>query len=320
MCVDGNGNETITRILSEEHTLCPTAYWLSKGINRGGKKPVTDRYHWKDCTIAKMLKQQEYCGDIINFKTRSLSFKHKKRLNNPKDNWVIFNDVNDPIIERDLFDQVQNIINNSNRTKTKYNKSVFSDLLFCANCGKRLWYHTNSNNRDIHFFSCSNYEKDYRGTCKTRHYIRQDALEYVVLNEIRSLANILRKDEKMFAEILHQKVTEEISRKRNSLFTELSSASARLETVNVLYEKSYENNATGKIDDAWFSHLSSRYSQEKESLNNRISSIRKELESLNEDIDGQNRFIASVRKFLDIKKLTSKLVHELIERIEVYDA
>lgn len=120
-------------------------------------------------------------------------------------------------------------------------------------------------------------------------------MEYVVLNEIRSLANVLRKDEKMFAEILHQIVTEEISRRRNSLLTELSSASARLEAVNVLYEKSYEDNATGKIDDAWFSHLSSRYSQEKESLHNRISSIRKELETLNEDIDGQNRFIASVR-------------------------
>ena len=322
MCIDGDGNETIARVLSERHILCPTAYWQSKGINRGGKKHISDRYHWKDCTIAKMLRQQEYCGDVVNFKTRSVDFKHKARLRNPEENWVVFKNVHDPIIGRDLFDQVQTIINNSNRTKTKYKnkKPVFADLLFCADCGKRLWYHTNTINHDIHFFSCSNYVKDYRGTCPKRHYIREDALEFVILNEIRSLANALKKDEQLFAEILHQKAVAEIERKQKALSAELSNATERINWINVLYEKAYEDNAAGKIDDEWFIHLTTKYSTEKTILSNRVTEIRKELDGLKEDVNGRTKFIDSVRRFLEVKKLTSKLVHELIERIEVYNA
>ncbi len=139
--------------------------------------------------MAKILTQREYCGDLINFKTYSKSFKNKARLKNPEKNWAVFKDRHEAIIDRETFARVQEIIAGTKRRAPKADnggKSIFADLLYCADCGSKLWYHTNTNNKSIHFFACSNYTKDYRGTCSTRHYIQEDALEQVVKLELKN--------------------------------------------------------------------------------------------------------------------------------------
>lgn len=139
MCLDGKGNETIARTLQENKVMIPTAYWQSKGINRGGKKTQENPYKWCKTTIQKILSQQEYCGDIINFKTYSKSFKNKRRIDNPKENWAIFKGVNEPIIDRETFEIVQKMISKTKRRAPKKEngeKSVFCDLLFCGDCHK----------------------------------------------------------------------------------------------------------------------------------------------------------------------------------------
>ena len=165
MCLEGKGNDTIARILQENGILNCTAYWHEKGIGRGGKKTQPNPYRWKNSTIRKILTQQEYCGDVINFKTYSKSFKDKTRIDNPEENWVIFKDVHEPIVDRDTFEQVQKkIIKRTKRRAPKSEngeKSIFSDLLYCADCGHKLWYHVNTINKNICFFSCSNYVKDF---------------------------------------------------------------------------------------------------------------------------------------------------------------
>lgn len=161
MCLEGKGNDTIARILQENGILNCTVYWHEKGIGRGGKKTQPNPYRWKNSTIRKILTQQEYCGDVINFKTYSKSFKDKTRIDNPEENWVIFKDVHEPIVDRDTFEQVQKkIIKRTKRRAPKSEngeKSIFSDLLYCADCGHKLWYHVNTINKNICFFSCSNY-------------------------------------------------------------------------------------------------------------------------------------------------------------------
>lgn len=124
---------------------------------------------WKCSTVAGILSRQEYCGDVINFKTYSKSFKNKQRLENPKENQMIFRYVHEPIVDRSTFEKVQKLIGKTKRRPPKEEngpKSIFCDLVYCADCGKKLWYHTSTTNKDIHFFSCSNYEKDYRGTAR----------------------------------------------------------------------------------------------------------------------------------------------------------
>ncbi len=147
MCLDGKGNETISRILQERKVLVPMAYWQSKGMGRGGKKTQPNPYKWCKSSVAKILGNQEYCVDVINFKTYSKSFKNKRRLENPRENWVIFKDVHEPVIDRDTFERVQVIVEKTKRCAPKKageEKHLFSGLLYCADCGSKLWYRTNT--------------------------------------------------------------------------------------------------------------------------------------------------------------------------------
>ena len=322
MCLEGKGNEAIARTLQEEKIMVPMSYWQKQGLDRGGKKTQQNPYKWCKTTVTKILTQQEYCGDVINFKTYSKSFKNKARLENPVENWVIFKDVHEPIIDRESFEQVQKLIGNTRRRAPKPEngeKNMFSDLLYCADCGRKLWYGTNTRNKDIHFFSCSNYEKDYRGTCKTRHYIRADAVEQIVKLELRQIGECLKADEEGFAELLAQKTQKDMLAEKKQLEAELQKAIARNETVLKLYEKVYEDNAAGKVTDEFFMQLSHRYEMERMELKSRIAGLRRQLTEMGARELGRDRFLAAVRKFMQMDILTAPLLRELIDRIDVYE-
>ena len=238
MCLEGKGNETIARYLQENQVLTPIAYWASKGIRKGGKKTNLNPYKWNNSTIETILKKQEYCGDIINFKTYKKSFKHKVRRDNPPEKWAIFKDVHEPIIDRETFEIVQELTKKTKRRAPKAEngeKSMFSDLLYCADCGSKLWYHTNTNNKDIHYFSCSNYKKDTRGNCDSRHYIRADAVEQVVMLELRRLAKCLETNEQEFAELLVRKTNEDMITEQKCLEESMSKALYRNESITTVF-------------------------------------------------------------------------------------
>ena len=212
MCLEGKGNETIARILQENKVMIPMAYWQSKGLNKGGKKTQPDPYKWCKTTVQKILAQQEYCGDVINFKTYSKNFKNKKRLQNPEENWKIFKNVHEPIIDRDTFETVQKMKAKGKRRAPNpehAEKNMFCGLLYCADCGSPLWFNVNHPNTDIKYFMCSNY-KGRRGTCEGTHYVRADSLEQIVMLELRSLASFLIEDEEAFADILEAKTNKSI--------------------------------------------------------------------------------------------------------------
>lgn len=247
MCLDGKGNETIARILQEQKVLVPMAYWQSKGLPRGGKKTQPNPYRWCKTTVQKILSQQEYCGDVINFKTYSKSFKNKRRYDNDPENWMIFKDVHEPVIAREDFEKVQARIAKTKRRAPKPHngqKSIFADLLFCGDCHTKLRYHTNTINKDIHYFVCANNKVDYRGSCPGRHYVRADAIEQVVMLELRRMAEYLSDDEDAFAELLARKTDKELLREQKRCEEELQKAMTRNDTVSRLYEKLYEDNAT----------------------------------------------------------------------------
>ena len=317
MALEGKGNETIARALQEDKILAPMAYWCSKGLNRGGKRTQPNPYKW-----GGILAQQEYCGDVINFKTYSKSFKNKTRFDNPTENWAIFKDVHEPIIERDTFERVQTLVAKSKRRAPKpenSEKNMFSGLLNCADCGKPLWYHTNPINKNIHFFSCSNYAKDYRGSCKSRHYIRADSLEQIVKLELRGIADCLRADEDAFDELLAQKTNKDMLAEKKLIEDDLQKSVSRSETVLKLYEKVYEDNAAGKVTDEFFMQLSHKYEVERMELKGKISSLRKRLLEMDSAQKGRDAFLVAIRKFMEMKRLTAPLLRELIDHIDVYE-
>ena len=323
MCLDGMGNEAIARELQNRQVLIPMAYWQSKGLNRGGKKTQPNPYKWCKTTVQKILAQQEYCGDVINFKTYSKNFKNKTRIDNPVKNWKIFKDVHEPIIDRDTWETVQKLTARTKRRapkKENARKHIFSGLIRCADCGSNMSYHTNTVNKDIHYFSCSNYVKDTRGTCQARHYIRADALEQIVVFELKRLAIMLQQDEKLLAEILEKKTHKDFYDEKKFLEGELQKAIVRQQTVASLYEKLYEDNATGKVTDEWFTHMSHKYEVERAELKVKIFNLREKVANMQTVQHSKDMFIGAVRKFLDMETITAPLIHELIDHIDVYEA
>ena len=320
MTLDGYGTEQIATIFSEEKILTPIAYWREKGVNRPGKSKLRGPYMWNSSTITHILSLQEYCGDILNFKTYSKSYKNKKRLANDRENWVIFQDVHEPIIERAVFEQVQQKRGKIRKRRThEGERNMFSGLLVCADCGHNLHFHFNQGNPDIKYFNCSNY-KGNRGTCTSTHYVRVDFLEQVVLGEIRRLTKFASQfeDEFVKAVIGHSQQAEATDRKLKE--KELKALQARDEELDGLFERIYEDNVSGKLSDDRFARMSRRYEEEQKELAEKIKALRAAIDKQNSQSMTTDMFISLVRKYTRARKLTPRMLNELIEKIEVFNA
>ena len=320
MTLEGYGTEQIATQLEKEEILTPRAYWLKKGIKRPGKGKQQPATKWNSSTVTKILSLQEYCGDILNFKTYSKSYKNKKRLENDRENWVIFKDVHEPIIERSVFEQVQQKRGKIRKRHTNEGEhNMFSGLLVCADCGCNLHFHFNQGNPEIKYFNCSNY-KGNRGSCTSTHYVRVDFLEQVVLGEIRRLTKFasLYENEFLKAVIGHSQQAAETDRKLKE--KELKALLARDEELDGLFERIYEDNVSGKLSDDRFAKMSRRYEDEQKELAEKIKKLRSEIEKQSSQAMTTDMFISLVRKYTRARKLTPRMLNELVEKIEVYHA
>ena len=320
MTLEGFGTEQIATQLEKDGVLTPRAYWLTKGIKHPGKGKQQPPTKWNSSTITKILSLQEYCGDILNFKTYSKSYKNKKRIDNDRENWVVFQDVHEAIIERTVYEQVQQKRGKIRKRRTNNGEhNMFSGLLVCADCGNNLHFHFNQGNPDIKYFNCSNY-KGNRGTCTSTHYVRVDFLEEVVLGEIRRLTKFasLYEDEFVKAVIGHSQQAEQTDRKLKE--KELKTLLARDEELDGLFERIYEDNVSGKLSDDRFAKMSRRYEDEQKELSEKIKKLRSEIEKQSSRSMTTDMFIGLVRKYTRARKLTPRMLNELIEKIEVFNA
>ena len=320
MTLEGFGTEQIASQLEKDGVLTPRAYWLTKGIKRPGKGKQQPPTKWNSSTITKILSLQEYCGDILNFKTYSKSYKNKKRIDNDRENWVVFQDVHEAIIERAVYEQVQQKRGKIRKRRTNNGEhNMFSGLLVCADCGSNLHFHFNQGNPEIKYFNCSNY-KGNRGTCTSTHYVRVDFLEEVVLGEIRRLTKFasLYEDEFVKAVIGHSQQAEQTDRKLKE--KELKTLLARDEELDGLFERIYEDNVSGKLSDDRFAKMSRRYEDEQKELAEKIKKLRSEIEKQSSRSMTTDMFIGLVRKYTRARKLTPRMLNELIEKIEVFNA
>ena len=320
MTLEGFGTEQIAAQLEKDGVLTPRAYWLTKGIKRPGKGKQQPPTKWNSSTITKILSLQEYCGDILNFKTYSKSYKNKKRIDNDRENWVVFQNVHVAIIERAVYEQVQQKRGKIRKRRTNNGEhNMFSGLLVCADCGSNLHFHFNQGNPEIKYFNCSNY-KGNRGTCTSTHYVRVDFLEEVVLGEIRRLTKFasLYEDEFVKAVIGHSQQAEQTDRKLKE--KELKTLLARDEELDGLFERIYEDNVSGKLSDDRFAKMSRRYEDEQKELSEKIKKLRSEIEKQSSRSMTTDMFIGLVRKYTRARKLTPRMLNELVEKIEVFNA
>ena len=321
MALEGYGLAETAAQLAADGVVNPTYYWRSRGTSRGGSKSTVEPTKWGHTTVKKILTLQEYCGDVINFKSYSKSYKMKKRIENPEENRAVFLNVHEAIIDRQTWEKVQALQKGTRRKKPTVTQepSVFSGLLKCPECGGNLNFHFNQNNHDIKFFSCQNHNSDYRKCSKT-HYIRLDFLEQVVLYEVKRLACFASEYENDFIKAMigrSAKVAENTALRKQR---ELDALTARDRELDMLFERLYEDNVAGKIDDARFAKMSKRYEQEQGENAKKIKALRLELkkdESKHMDIDD---FLETVRRYTDATTITKRMVAELIDHIEVYHA
>ena len=317
---DGLGTSQIADWLTEHKILTPTAYKKAKGLPTR-HKPNDNPYHWKNATVCKMFSMPEYCGDVVNFKTYSKSYKNKKRYQNDPEDMVIFRDVNPAIWDRNTFERLQTLSNGTRKRKPKEGEqNMFAGFLKCADCGKNLNYHFNQRNHDIKYFNCPGYNQGKQKSCQSTHYIRVDFLEQIVMSEVRRLTRFACHHEDAFTAAVadySRKAMESDQRVREG---ELRALMARDKELDTLFEKIYEDNALGKISDERFKKLADKYDEEQASISERIAELKQKFDNAASKVANTDTFLAAVRKYTRIKKLTPRILTELIDHIDVHQA
>ena len=321
MALEGYGLAETAAALGADGIVNPTYYWRSKGTSRGGSKSTLEPTKWGHTTIKKILTTQEYCGDVINFKSYSKSYKMKRRIENPEENRAIFLNVHEAIIDRPTWEKVQALKAGTRRKRPTVTQepSAFSGVMKCPECGGNLNFHFNQNNHDIKFFSCQNHNSGLR-KCSSTHYIRLDFLEQVVLYEVHRLACFANEYENAFIKSMVARSAKVAENERVRKKRELDGLLARDRELDTLFERLYEDNVSGKIDDARFAKMAKRYEQEQGENAGRIKALRLEVKKLEEKRMDVDDFLETVRHYTNAAKITKRMVAELIDHIEVYPA
>ena len=316
LCIDGLGPMQIAKRLRAAQVLTPTAYKLEKGFPVVGH-PREDPYEWDSKLVAKILERMEYTGCTVNFKGYKKSYKSKKRVQNPPDKWKVFPDTHPAIIDKETWERVQELRKNKRRPTKTGKQSMFSGLVYCADCGAKLHYCTTASFEDRqNHFRCANY-KSNTGTCSA-HFIREVVLADIVLEHLRQTVQYVQAHEAEFVQAVMDKSMADQKREVSQKRRELTQAERRISDLDVLFQRIYEDNISGKLSDERFSKLSQSYEDEQRTLSEKAKALHAELDKGQAQAVNVAQFIALVKKYNEIDTLTPALVNEFIERINVH--
>ena len=314
-CVDGLGPTQIAKHLKAAKVPTPTEHWSNIGRNCSNLPAVP--YNWCSDTVANILSKQEYCGDTVNFRSTTKSFKNKKKIERPPEEWQIFKDTHPAIIDRETFALVQELRKHRRRPTKSGIVSPFSGLLYCADCGEKLYYSvTNNYKREQAYFFCSSYRKNSE-VCSA-HYIREKVVEQIVLESMQRILLNVQAFEKEFARKQMDCYTEDKKKQLAAKHRELSRAKKRIAEIDTLIQKIYEDNASGKLSDERYATLSLSYEEEQKTLKAAVPELQSFLETETDKTESLQRFIQKVKQITELKVLTPELIHEFVDKIVVY--
>lgn len=314
MCVSGMGPSQIANKLSAEKVPTPTEYWISVGRKCG--KPPSVPFHWCPAMIANILKRQEYCGDTVNFRSTTKSFKNKKRVDRPESEWIIFENTHPAIVDRDTFKLVQKIREGRHRQTRTGKVSIFSGLVFCEDCGQKMYYQSGKKDRrDPPHFMCSSYSKN-PDTC-TSHYIGERTLTNLVLESMRRVFLNIQAFEKEFVRKQVESYDSDKKKELTAKRRELEKAKKRIAEIDKLIQRIYEDNVSGKLSDERFATLSNTYETEQKELKEKLPEMESYLEAETDKTVNLQKFVQKVKAITEPTELTGELVHEFIDKIVV---
>ena len=320
LTLEGYGPYQIACKLSADRIEIPVVHLarFNEGVNRS--KPVKDPYGWGSSTIVNILKKREYLGHTINFKTRK-HFKDKKSHYVSEDEWTIFENTHEAIIDQQTFDLAQKIRSNVRRYPNGWGEAApLTGLLYCADCGGKMYVHRTNNGKRISQYTCSNYTKVPCGTlCLTQHRINESAVLTLVSDTLRAIAEYSRNDRTEFIHTVQEtqvaQQSADISKKRRHLAT----AQKRAGELEKLICKIYEDNALGKLPDTRYKALDAQYAKEQDALEIEIAELEKAVTGYEQSQKSAEKFIALIDKYENFDTLTNTMLNEFVEKILVHE-
>ena len=320
MTIDGYGPYQIASKLKSEKVLIPSAYLAQHGEGVNKNKTFKDVYGWGSSTICNILEKREYLGHTINFKTRK-HFKDKKSHYVPEDEWTIFENTHEAIIDQQTFDLVQKIRGNVRRYPDGWGEAApLTGLLYCADCGGKMYVHRTNNGKRISQYTCSQYSKVPVGKlCTTQHRINEDVVLSLVSEMLKAIAEYAKHDRAEFVRVVQEAQSSQQTTEVRKQRTRLATAKQRVSELEVLLCKIYEDNILGKLSDSRYATLDAQYEKEQSELTAEISVLEKAVKSYEKHEKDADRFIALIDKYENFDKLTIAMLNEFIEKILVHE-
>ena len=319
LTLEGLGPMKIARRLEDEQILSPTAYYLENGRKSSNDISARGKCAWSTTSVRHILENRQYTGCTVNFKTSLVSYKVHKTVYNPEEEWQIIPNTQEAIIDEDTFNRVQELRDSRRRNTATGRESLFSGLLYCADCKSKLYFcAAKSIKPEQEFHRCSAY-KENRGSCSI-HFIREVVLREAILELVKRVALFIQQYEAVFLYMYAKKhnITKEVN-SRNMKAT-IERNKRRIKELDKLIERIYEDNVLGKIPDARFSKMMASYEAEQNQLVTETAKAEESLKTMEQDKVDLRAFLETIRQCTDIKELTPAIVNRLIRRIEVHNS
>lgn len=316
LCVGGYGPTQIANILTERKILCPTYYALEKGGKPRTALPA-DKFTWNGPVVAKILDRMDYLGHTVNFKTHVKSYKVHKTIYNSPDQWKIFEGTHEAIIDKETFEIVQKIRAGKRRPTRMGEMPMFSGLLYCADCGRKLSFHRKADEpADKHHYLCENYRSN-TANC-TMHYIRNVVVERIVLENLKEVIQYVSNYEDEFVQMIMDSDMRQRNRELSQKKKRLAEIQKRIGELDTIFQRIYEDNIIGKLSDERFMKMSKGYEDEQRTLQTEADEIQSELQQEEKKSVDVKRFLAIVKKYTDLTELTPEILREFIDKIIVH--
>ena len=314
LCMQGKGISAIADILWEDEVLTPSAYKASKGLEAAIVSG--NPYNWESTTVALILENVAYIGVTENFKSTRLGFKSKKRIPTVKEMRTYIENAHPPLVDRELWEKVQMIRANKRRPTKNGATSIFTGLLECADCGTKLSLRSS---KSYLYFRCSKYKGNSRSGVCTQHYVREDALYQLVLKQLQHFLSYLQQFERVF---IRQQIDATLAERRYELYAkqkQIEKDEKRMEELDRLFRKIYEDNVNGKLNDERFYKLSDGYEAEQEQLKHEIETLKAEVSEADTEATNVSKLIAVTKKYTRIDELTPEILNTFVDKIIVHE-
>ena len=337
MSLEGKGPYEIARILSEEQIERPSYYLAKRGLGTcRSNNNTTTPYVWRGATVSDILSKPEYMGHTVNFRSYKESYKDKRAKKTPKEDWVIFKNTQEAIVSEEMWNKVQGLRKTARRTDTVGEANPFTGLLYCADCGAKMYNHRGGAGRarnwkgelngkrrpDRDEYNCSTYNlsrQSYDKQC-SQHYIRTEVVRKLVLETIKAVSDYVITNEEEFINRIYSSSRDKQKESIKSLKRKIAQDTKRVNELNMLMKKLYEDNISGKLSDKRFEYMLSEFENEQDTLEISMENAKAEIEKYESDTVRADKFIELVKRYTDFSELTTPMLNEFVEKILVHEA